>query len=61
MTDLMFVITNKPRGPYGSIRSDVPDAVAATADTALAKPPAYRYPDGTATARAMRDAGCACV
>jgi serine/threonine protein kinase len=59
MTDLMFVIANEPHRPIGSIRADMPDAVCAIVDKALAKMPAGRYRDGAEMAMALRDAAAA--
>jgi eukaryotic-like serine/threonine-protein kinase len=59
MTDLMFVIANEPHRPIGSLRPELPAAVEAIVDRALAKSPFDRPRDGAEMARGLRDAAAA--
>jgi len=54
MTKLMFVIANEPHEPITAVRSDLPEALDAPIDTALAKDPAGRFRTGAEMADALR-------
>ena len=55
MAQLMFKIANEPHEDILRVRPDVPPALAAIIDRALAKDVAQRYQDGNEMARDLRD------
>ena len=55
MAQLMFKIANEPHEDILRVRPDVPPALAAIIDRALAKDVALRYQDGNEMARDLRD------
>lgn len=52
---LMQKIAHQPHPPLTTVRNDLPPAIHAVIDRALAKDPAHRFTDGRAMALALRD------
>ena len=60
MTELMFVIANKPHIPVTAIRAELPPVLDTLLDRAMAKAPADRYASGAELAQALRAARADC-